>query len=336
MSTTNAATVDTNTLVSHTDDKGRTLSGMGADVEKLAETMERHAPPDPAITPPTGEPAGNQAASAAPKPSRGAQRFSDLTRERDDARGETAKEREARQAVEKERDELRKQLETRASPAAEPKKEPEPEKAVEPTRPKPREDEIGAKYATYADFAEDLADWKYEQRDAARAAAAPPQDVRKTVSDVLAEERALQRFHDTMGAAQDRGRKAYADFDILLNGEAGQRPIGKTPEESAERLEMIAHHPQSEHIQYAILKDAALGQRLQQSDAMTFGLIIAGLVPAAKPAAPAWTPPPAPHPSVGASTPTTAKTSTDVAKGGGNFDEYRHKRAAERGVKPRW
>ena len=44
------------TLVTHTDENGRTLSGMGADVEQLAETMERHAPPEKkepeAITPP--------------------------------------------------------------------------------------------------------------------------------------------------------------------------------------------------------------------------------------------------------------------------------------------
>lgn len=38
------------------------------------------------------------------------------------------------------------------------------------TRTKPSEDEIGAKYQTYADYVEDLADWKYEQRRAAEKA----------------------------------------------------------------------------------------------------------------------------------------------------------------------
>ncbi len=38
-----------------------------------------------------------------------------------------------------------------------------------PTRPKPTEAQIGDTYPTYADFTEDLADWKYEQREAQRA-----------------------------------------------------------------------------------------------------------------------------------------------------------------------
>lgn len=51
-----------------------------------------------------------------------------------------------------------------------PSGQPQPPAAaqVEPTRQKPSEDEVGAKYPTYADFVEDLAEWKSEQRDAAR------------------------------------------------------------------------------------------------------------------------------------------------------------------------
>ncbi len=50
---------------------------------------------------------------------------------------------------------------------------PEPARQSEPvtaTRTKPIEDEIGTKYQTYADFTEDLADWKWEQREAAKVA----------------------------------------------------------------------------------------------------------------------------------------------------------------------
>lgn len=50
-----------------------------------------------------------------------------------------------------------------------PKPHPPQPAAAEPTRAKPNEDEVGTgKYATYAEFVEDLADWKSEQRDAAR------------------------------------------------------------------------------------------------------------------------------------------------------------------------
>lgn len=308
--------IDTNTITSHEQD-GRVLSGVGVSADRLAETMDRHAPEPEPETPPAAEPGAAQPE----KVTRGRQRFSDLTREREEARAETAKERTAREALEREVTELR----AKVQPAASPEPAKEPAKAAEPTRPKPSEDEIGTKYQSYADFTEDLADWKYEQRQVAA-------DPAKTVREILAQEREQQTFVSELRASQDRARKAYPDFDTLLKGPAADIPLGRTPQEGVERVRFIVQHPQSEHIQAAILKDVAVAKSLQAADAYTFGTIVAGLVPPPTPAKPAWTPPPSPHPTVGASSPTTGKSSGELAAKGYDFDAsgYREKRAAER------
>jgi hypothetical protein len=316
------------TLVTHTDEKGRTLSGMGADVEQLAETMERHAPPEKkepeAVTPPaTTEPPAEPAQPV----SRGRQRFSDLTKERDEAKAAAEAAKAERETLARERDELRQRLEA-AARTPEPPKEPE-KKEPTYTRPEPTEDEIGTKYKTYAEFARDLSKWVYEQEQAAA-----PQSIEQQIREVLAREREHAVMEQAWTTSQDRGRKAYPDFDALLDGPAGKFPLANTKDEALDRVAFIFTHPQSEHIQYAIMKDPALAQRVRDSDAFTFGAIIAGLVPKEQPKS-TWTPPPPPHPSVGASTPTTSTPSSEAAKKG-NFDEYRNKRAAERGVKPRY
>lgn len=327
------ATADANILVSH-EQHGRVLSGMGADVEKLAETMDRHAPAE-SVTPP----ASPDPAAAPPDPaqpvSRGRQRFSDLTREREEARAEAAAAKAEREAIARERDELRQRLDQTARTAeSTPPPAPAEPVAAQPTRPQPSEEEIGTKYKTYAEFLFDAAKWVVEQQ---QAAATP--NYEQQVREALARERQRDQFNSAIQTAQERARKVYPDFDTLLKGPAGKIPLGPSQEEALERVAFIANHPQSEHIQYAILKDQALAEKLRASDAYTFGVTIAGLVPSSKPAAPAWTPPPAPHPTVGASSPTTAKTSSELTKGGFDFDKsgYREKRAAERGMnKSRW
>lgn len=321
------ATVDSNTLVSHQQD-GRTLSGMGADVERLAETMDRHAP-EPEAKP--DAPVTGEATKPAEPVSRGRQRFSDLTKERDEAKAQADALKAEREALAKERDELKAKLQP-AAPVAEPAKEPVKEPAaVEPTRPEPTEDEIGTKYQTYAEFARDLARWVVEQE---RAAYDPAAQVR----EILAQERAQAQFANDLRACAERARKAYPDFDKVLDSPTARMVMGRTPDEGHARVNFIIKHPQGEHIQYAILKDPALAQRIQQADDVTFGVIVAGLIPAAQPAKPAWTPPPSPHPTVGASSPTTSTPSSELAKKGYDFDSsgYREKRAAERKAKPRW
>jgi hypothetical protein len=75
-----------------------------------------------------------------------------------------------------------------------------------PTRTKPSEDEIGDKYATYADFSEDLADWKYEQREAAREAKQAQEQQQKTHHERLT----------AYATKTQEARKVYPDFDAVL------------------------------------------------------------------------------------------------------------------------
>lgn len=322
--------VDANAIVSHTDDRGRTLSGVGADADKLAETMERHAPAPAekpaAVTPPAD---GAPPATTEPPPSRGRQRFADLTRERDEAKAAAEAAKAEREQFARERDEIRARFEAAEKARTEPPKEPSAPEPKQPTRPEPDVEEIGTKYQTFNAFLTDHAKWVLEQQE--------QPDYEQSVREVLNAERARQEFQTAVQSSQDRARKAYADFDTLLKSPTGQIALGKSAEESFERVNFIMRHPQSEHVQYAILKDAALAQRLQQASAYEFGQIVAGLVPAAAPAKPAWTPPPAPYTAVGGSAATVPTSSSEIAKKGGNFDEYREKRSAELGRKvTRW
>ena len=329
-----AETVDANTVTSHEQD-GRVLSGVGVSADRLAETMERHAPPEPTpeatgtpVAPTDGKPA-DAAPAAEPPPSRGRQRFADLTKERDTAKAEAEALRAEREALARERDELKARVSQPSPAAAEP---PKPAEPPPPTRPEPTEDEVGTKYPTYAAFARDLAEWVYEQRQAAAHGTTQAE-----VREMLALEREAADFRAALQSSQDRGRKAYADFDTLLKGPAAKVKMSTDPHEAIERVSYILKHAQSEHIQHAILSDVKLAEQLRDSDQITFGVTIAGLVPAAKPAAPAWTPPPPPYATVGAGSPTTATPSSELPKKGFDFDSsgYREKRAAERGVKTR-
>jgi len=332
-----AETVDANTVTSHEQD-GRVLSGVGVSADRLAETMERHAPPEPETKPalgtgaapaPDGQ-AGVSAPAAEPPPSRGRQRFADLTKERDTAKAEAEALRAEREALARERDELKARVSQPSPAAAEPPKKAEP---PPPTRPMPTEDDIAeGKYQSYPEFMRDLIKWELEQERAAAQGTTQAE-----VREMLALEREAAEFRSAMQSSQDRGRKAYADFDTLLKGPAAKVKMSTDPHEAIERVSYILKHAQSEHIQHAILSDVKLAEQLRDSDQITFGVTIAGLVPAAKPAAPAWTPPPPPYATVGAGSPTTATPSSELPKKGFDFDSsgYREKRAAERGVKTR-
>ena len=101
-----------------------------------------------------------------------------------------------------------------------------------PARQKPTEDEIGTKYATYADFTEDLADWKYEQRQAAavaqqqQAEQARAEDARKR-----AHVEAWGKHADRWTAAKqaDPDRVAKLNPQILSLSPLGQLPAGQAP-----------------------------------------------------------------------------------------------------------
>lgn len=324
---------DPGTVVSHEQD-GRVLSGVGVSADQLAETMDRHAPPDPApAASQPGSPGAPSAAApetpAAPDPTaapqtRGKARFAELAAQRD-------AERQKREAAERERDELKARL---TQPQAAPEAPARPvERPVEPepargTRPEPSEEEIGAKYKSYAEFTKDQALWLWEQQQA---------QLQTVVRQSIEADHAARTYQEHIEATRVKGRQAYADFDaVLQQGPGGQVQM------PMDRIRAIYAAPQSEHLQYAIMKDAGLAQHLAQLDPIGFGVALARLVAQVQPAEAgrpaAGTPgPPAPYQPVGAGTRTTVPSSSDLASKGYDFDKsgYRERRAAERGLKPR-
>lgn len=324
--------------VTATDDSGRTLSGVGVSVERLEQTIESRekTPPEKsAAALGTGTPtpdAGAGQTPAAPQ-TRGRARFADLTRERDEAKA-------AEKAAREELSARLRELEETHARASQPSSHQAPQAPQQPqqppppqyTRPEPSVDEIGVKYETYEQFIRDLQRWEIEQYHVQT-----QQAVQQQVWGAISAREQERQFVTAVSQTHERGAKAYPDFqNMLKTGPGSQIPLGRSVNESLERAQFVIAHPQSEHVQYAILKDAALAQRLQQSDPYTFGQIIAGLVPPAPPSRPAWTPPPAPYEAVGSASATAQTSSSEIAQKGGGFDAYRAKRAAERGVKARY
>lgn len=82
------------------------------------------------------------------------------------------------------------------------------------TRPKPSEDEVGTKYAIYGDYVEDLAEWKAEQRDAAREAKQAEEHQRQQ------HEQTQRQWHDTHKTYYDRVtafEQQHPDFTVTVN-----------------------------------------------------------------------------------------------------------------------
>lgn len=321
-------------VVSH-EQGGRILSGVGASTDDLAATMDRHTPAEQQVEPtepaapdakaspaPEAQPAAPVEAAPEKPLTRGQKRFAELTREREDARREAA-------ALKTEIETLKARAASPPTPAAVPQPSaaaPEPAKKLADTRPKPTEDEIGAKYQTYADFVEDLADWKAEQR-----LAALNFDARIRTS--IEADRASRSFQDTVSTVLDAGRKAFTDFDAVRATSDVMLP--------AKVLETIFAMEQPAHVIYHLAKNRPLAEKIATSDPYQAGLLLARLVPAstgatpASPAVPAVTPPPPPYQPVAAGSKTTVTPSAELVKAGGyDFDKsgYRERRAAERGA----
>jgi len=313
---------------------GRILTGVGVTEASLEKTMERHAPdaPEPSTV------AADAPDQSQPKPSRGAKRFDQLTAEREEARREAA-------AAKHERDELARQLAQRAAPVA-PASVPSPAVAApaaaaapSPTRPKPSESEVGDKYESYADFVEDLADWKSEQRLAAL-------DFDARIRSSIEADRASRSFVEHVDQVKAKAREVYQDFDaVLKKGPGAEISLGQTDAQAVARVETILRSPHAEHLLYAISKDAAIAQQLAQYSDIEFGMALSRFVPpadtsVASPASTGIRRPvvaPAPFTPVSGGSKTSVTSSSELAKKGFDFDRsgYREKRAAERGLKLR-
>jgi hypothetical protein len=316
-----------------TEIDGRILTGVGGPPEALDALTERYETPADEAAPSgtaVAQPAeGASPASPEPKRSRGQQRFADLTRERDAANAKAeAAERRAAELEARAQQPTPPPTPQQAAPQAAPPAQPA---TPAPTRPKPSVDHVGTTYQTYEDFTEDLADWKTEQRLAS--------DLDTRIGARISAERAAQDFFSTVERSRAAAKQLYPDFETLLaSGPGALVPLGPTPQEAMQRATYVIQHPQSAHIQYAILKDGDLAKRLQQTDPIAFGAEIAKLVPNGNGHSPAHPapPPPAPFQPVGTGSRTTTPSSAELVKSY-DFDAsgYRERRAAERGVKVR-
>lgn len=90
--------------------------------------------------------------------------------------------------------------------------EPARSATLEPTRPKPREEEVGTKYKLYEDFADDLIDWKDEQREAKRAVA---DQARQSQDNQALVQQAFYKGHEAYAAKLVEFRKTHPDYDEL-------------------------------------------------------------------------------------------------------------------------
>ncbi len=301
-------------LVSHTDSKGRTLTGVGVSSESLAAVAdaaeERHEPAAPVPSSPDPS-ATAEAPASAPKQTRGQARFSELTEARKaaEAKAEAA---EARAAA----------AEARISAPTQPSQPhvapPAPMQSVAgpSSRPEPNEDEIGAKYPTYFAMIADHQRWVVEQYHAQQQAEAQHREIGQKYS-----------------ASVEKAKADYPDFD-----QAMQAPhMSAASPWHPQKIQILASQPDSARLQYALAKNPQLAEALRvETDPVRFGLLLSSALPAAPAVVPASTgrpfvPPPAPIQPVGAGSKTAAVASADLAKSP-DFDSsgYREKRREER------
>lgn len=178
------------------------------------------------------------------------------------ATGETAREREAREKAEARAADLERQLEEARRPKLEPALKAEPASG---DRKKPSEDEIGTKYASYADFVEDLADWKAEQRLKAN-------DVDARIAARFEAERRQQAQDRRDAALVESGKQAYPDFVEVINSATLEFPTWHG--------EFIKGLPNAHDVIYALAKDLETAKHIATIDnPFALGVALAQLVP---------------------------------------------------------
>lgn len=112
------------------------------------------------------------------------------------------------------------------------------------TRPKPSEDEVGTKYATYGDYVEDLTEWKAEQREAAALVTRHQEQVtnrRRELSTSLAE---------TVTVA----RAKFSDYDAVIDPVI--TAISAHPRRDEDFTEFVAKSKAGGELVYRLGKDA--------------------------------------------------------------------------------
>lgn len=157
-------------------------------VEVVSETPE----------PVTPEPGETQAQAEA-RDAKG--RFTKSGKPRDDAQARIAQLTARQREVERERDDLKARLAAVDVPAI--PSLPAPSSSVTGLRPAPSEDEIGTKYASYAEFTLDQARWVREEERA-------QESVKAVEHDAL---RARSRYAESARVASER----FPDFETVVN-----------------------------------------------------------------------------------------------------------------------
>jgi len=336
-----AATVSADTQVSIEQD-GRVLTGLGPTSEALTDHMDRRTPDEPTASgaatdsQPTAAP-GPVAAPAEPQ-TRGRQRFSDLTKERDAARAETTTERTKREAIEREVVELRAKVQQASTPQQAAQAQQQLTQAEDKQQAQPVNGQK-FQFPAYEVALESYPELVYTDWEMARLEAFGQWKDAQFDARLQARfeaDRSQRSINEQAENVWTKGRAVYKDFEQMrTSGPGASVHLGKNDAETAERNSYVLRHPRSEHIAHKIFSDGELARKLQQSSALEFGSLIAELAPPTQQSAPSHVAPPAPFQPVGSGSSTTSTPSSDLAKKGFDFDAsgYREKRAAERGLR---
>lgn len=104
------------------------------------------------------------------------------------------------------------------------------------------------------------------------------------ISHGISAREAARQTNEIVEATRTKGRDAYPDFDAMLkSGPGAGVNLGADEATSFRRVLTVLKHPQSEHLQYAIMKDGALAHRLAGLDDIAFGIELSTLVALQRP-----------------------------------------------------
>jgi hypothetical protein len=197
-------------------------------------------------------------------------------------------------------------------------KTPDAPAAVQYTRPKPTEDEIGSRYRTHADFVEDLAEWKWEQREVSRARAE-------------AQTKHQTEYQTEIAAYEKRtidARTRYADFDEKVTTPL-PTPLTATIGDfllSSEHGPDLAYYLATHHDDYRRI--SALSQGRAWAELGKLETSVASKLSEPKtPPAPPVTKAPAPIPPIASGAITPTKSLDELAKTAALADWRKARRA---------
>jgi hypothetical protein len=205
-------------------------------------------------------------------------------------------------AAERERDELKRQLEelrTGKTPAA----------AADPaapeylTGPPPTEDEIGSKYETYDAYIRAAAKWEAKE-ELARERQASTVDAR------------TRAFQEATHQTQLRGREKHADFDAIT-----EEFTGSGRQFTPFMTDAILQHPHGHEIAYALMTDARLYEAIAKAPSWIVAMTELGKLLTRLEAAPAPAQPPKAAPVTSAKPPISPVGSSPVASDDGEVSD---------------